>query len=524
MLRLLKKDSFEVVRTIQDVREAKVKHDLYDNFDLEFKSSENLSLWDRLETYIQGKAEYFYITRCKKELEKNVYYAKHISELLRYKIEDFTITQGEFSKVKEKVGQMLTSHGFAFEVFGKSDVRATFNEYNTSVLELLDAGERSVRGIWGGFFLREGLKIKWYFDDVKKTDVLIARRKNIVDYLDESNLKDFATRLKVRNSFSAVNDTDVDSDDQMLFTVVDSPLINEYPVIIEQAINLNMEEYDTVEKLKLYANRMFKHGKDKPKTHFSFTPSSEIMEQGLCIGGSALIYYEHQGIYDSVRLTSYEYDPMNQKFTSLGFGEAPRTLENVIRRQINRETKPMRHSMEKMESKQKKQKKAIKKQQADLRQQAEVFNSKISKTMDLVDGAKAELSTQIHQTAEKIELTASKVGQNERSIANLAIRADSIVSEVGEVRMVAGQAVTVASRVEQTADRLAVSFRQHGRIIERFRLNGNGLVITNLLVDGSFVAYNGKIPSLNSSYAYIDSADIGTLNVRNSGKDHVPGG
>lgn len=515
MLRLLKKDSFEVVRTLQDVREAKVKHDLYDKFDLEFTSSENLALWDRIELYIQGQVEYFYITRCKKEPNKNVYYAKHISELLRYKIEDFSIAQGEFSKVKEKVTQLLAKHGFTLEVFGKSSVRADFNVYNASILELLDTGERSVRGLWGGFFLREGLKIKWYFDDVKKTDVLIAQRKNIVDYLDESNLKDFATRLKVRNTFSPIGNTEVDSEDQSLFTIVDSPLIRAYPVVIEQAINLNMEEYDTLDKLKLYANRMFKEGKDKPKTHFSFTPSPDIMKQGLCMGASALIYYERQSVYDRVRLTSYVYDPMSQTFTSLGFGEAPKSLEQVIRRQINRETKPMRHSMEKIHAQQNKQKKSIKKQQADLRQQAEVFERKISDTVDLVDGTKAELSTRIRQTAERIELTATKVGENESSIARLAIQSDSIVSEVRGTKHIANDAYAKASRLEQTVDGW------------QFKIDAAYALTTPLTITSGGIRVNGIVHT-GALYANYIHASRGYINDFGQGnppeRDRVPGG
>lgn len=515
MLRLLKKESFEYVKTLQDVREAKVKHEIYGNFDLEFKSSENLSLWDRISIFIQGKEEHFYITKCKKDSKYNSYYAKHISELLHYKIEDFNVEQADFEGVKEKVKRLLVSHGFSLEVVGHSTVRASFNAYNRSIWEILTEGEHSICGVWGGYFLREDLKLKWCFTDVKKTDVLVARRKNIVDFLDESSLKDFATRLKVRNRFSSAEDTDVDSEGQVLFTVVDSPLIQEYPVVIEQALNLNMEEYDTEEKLSRYAHRLFKQGKDKPQTHFSFTPTPDIMEKGLCIGGSALIYYEHQRVYDRVRLTSFEYDPMNQTFSSLGFGASPKTLENVINRQIKQSLSPVKSSMEKMQFKQNIQKNIMKKQQADLRQQAETFESKISKTLELVEGTKEDLSTRIYQTAEVINLTANKVSANERSISSLEVRAGEIVHAVGEVKQTANSAYEISSRMEQRAAGWEFKINDSYRLTRPLSISSGGIRVEGVLHTGALYANY-----IHSHRAYVYDLSQGNPPER----DRVPGG
>lgn len=316
---------------IPEAYEAKITHERNGKFDIEFKyplAGDKYKDFQKHTIYYVdvpylGK-QAFYQSSIKKKKDHVVIYAKHIFFLL-----DKNITKG--IKSTNVIGSTILSryekslqipHNYTFSTDITESHAFNKPDYNNA-LDSLTKGKHSVLGLWGGVLVMDNwdisIKKRWGRD----TEYLIAKRKNVNDIEIDENNEAVVTRLFLTRKLTGEDD----AEDTVIETVVDSPLIGEYPVIYGEARETEDEKVQTEEDLIRYGEDIFRLQRiDLPKESFTIDTTNDINECEFTVDDTALVYYEDYDLYKRVVVTSYEYDPIQGRYGKVLFGDKPKTM------------------------------------------------------------------------------------------------------------------------------------------------------------------------------------------------------
>lgn len=142
-----------------------------------------------------------------------------------------------------------------------------------------------------------------------------------------------------------------DEDDTIWTSVcVESPIVNEYPYVFSQDVELDDEDLEVWDKdqpwiLNQGATRqnLFNWGyeeflltrMDLPLETLSFTAGSEVIESGLGLGDRAVVHFSDYDLYKDLPVTEIEYSPMQRKYLRLSFGDNEESPFSSMARSFN---------------------------------------------------------------------------------------------------------------------------------------------------------------------------------------------
>lgn len=328
--------------------EAKITHERNGKFDLEFKYP---LVDDRYKDFKKStifyvdvpymKKQAFYLSKIKKMKGYVEVYAKHIFFLLDKNItKDIKSSNVIGSTILERFNNSLQiPHNYTFS----SNITEShmFNaEGYQNAMSVLAEGKHSILGQWGGVLVMDNFDIKLQKRFGRDTEFLVAKRKNINDIEIDEDSEDVVTRLFLTRELE-----DDEGNSEVITTIVDSPLINEYPEIYGEAREVDDEKITNKEELIKYGEDIFRLQRiDLPDESFSIDVTDDVKEYEFTIDDTALIYYEDYDIYKRVMVTSYTYDPIANKYLKVNFGDKPRTMlqatSEKVSNSIEKDIKP----------------------------------------------------------------------------------------------------------------------------------------------------------------------------------------
>lgn len=536
----------EVGRVLNFVQKAKVVCEMNGAYHLTFITDEQLLPWQMVKASTPQGLDSFYIQDVKRKNEIYEVTAMHVSNLLKHMhMPGFSASQKTAKEMASQFNQALSANAmglpFTFTSTIDEGKRHDLHEKPKSAWDILQNGGNSVLHLCDGKLYRNGFELVLGPRKGAESNVLLAERKNLLSYVHDTNIKDVATRLYLYKEIEQERPSEIGEDETLeygksfIYAVVDSPLLDKYPFVLEKTIEVSEEDITTAEGLEAYGRRLFDKGLDKPFEPIEVKPTPDIAQINL--GESALIYYKDDDVYSRIDFIAYEYDPIAEEYISMNFGELPRSLERVINKQIKQTTEPIRYNADRarIDSMKNDMKLAQHRQNIagtkkamssgfrgvnnSIKKTKEEFKSEIIAQDEKRAEGEAALRSLIKQTADNILLQVEKIEKradsNKKSIASLDIRADSITSKVESVeryaenlnntvynnytelkqtansisstvysvKQTADSAYTIASRVEQNANSWGVWVNS---IRPNLYVYGSGVRVNGFLsVDGN---------------------------------------
>lgn len=226
---------------------------------------------------------------------------------------------------------------------GHSDIKET-HQYSTSEdmnpLLVLFEGRHCLTYMYSGEIFRNGFEVHLLDRLGEDTNVQIRYGKNLLSFTNNSSWDSVVTRI---NATYQRTMQDVEGND-IVFTVqatVDSPLIDEYPVIYTK--NISIEDMDNSlninedEELAQYITNYYynENNVDKPKFSVSVDWIKEHDYEALKLGDTALIYHELYEFEYRLKITKYTFDCITQDYDELFFGDLDGQIESVVTTQTN---------------------------------------------------------------------------------------------------------------------------------------------------------------------------------------------
>lgn len=311
--------------------DAKVIHERNGRLDLEFKIPlkddyvySRVKRFDIVETTIPaGPDQKFYINKIVKKQSYIHIYAKHIFFLLEKNVvKDITSSNVNANTIMQRFKaalQVPTQFTFTSNI---TDQRQFNIKGFDNALKVLAEGKHSILGQWGGVLELDNYNIALNKRIGRDTDYLIAKRKNINDIEIDVDVSDVVTRLIVYKYIEVEGEEDL-----LRYSVVDSPLINEYPDIYVKEVEITDEDINTNEELSAAGMRIFNNDRiDLPKENFKVDVTNQLNDYHFSVDDTAIILYEDYYIDKRIMVVAYEYDPTVKKYINVTFGEKPKSL------------------------------------------------------------------------------------------------------------------------------------------------------------------------------------------------------
>lgn len=209
--------------------------------------------------------------------------------------------------------------------------RHQYNDEHTSLLKVLADGKHSILGQWGGVLVRDNWHIALNDRRGVDTEILVAKRKNIADFENKTAADHVITRLYLKAKLEKPEDADPDAPDEFIETVVESPLINEYPVVMSAPREFENKNIQTIEALIDAGKKIFQKERiDLPKDSFTVKATDEINRAELDIDDTCIIYYQDYGIHDRVSVSAIKYSPMERRYVEITFGDKEPSLSSAM--------------------------------------------------------------------------------------------------------------------------------------------------------------------------------------------------
>lgn len=195
------------------------------------------------------------------------------------------------------------------------------------LFDVLLSSEFSISTLWQGTYLFDNYRIKYLARRGRDTEYIVANRKNVNDI----NIKQDADNVVTRLYMKANKRTDNEKEKDVIFeTVVESPLINEYPYILADFREYE-DSFRTLEALKKYGEDLFKVFQiDLPKESFSLVGTDEINSYNLDIDDTCIIYYEDYNIHKRIDVVGYVFSPMEFRYLQVDFGYKLKSLSDTL--------------------------------------------------------------------------------------------------------------------------------------------------------------------------------------------------
>ena len=337
------------------------------------------------------KQQLFFITDIQKLVKGVKIYAKHIGFLSKkLYVPKFSFKEQSCSSVFNGIkSTILDSNKFSFY----SDIADihTINMENKMLFDVLLSSEFSISTLWQGTYLFDNYKIKYLARRGKDTEYIVANRKNVNDI----NIKQDADNVVTRLYMKANKRTDNENEKDVIFeTVVESPLINEYPYILADFREYE-DSFRTLEALKKYGEDLFKVFQiDLPKESFSLVGTDEINSYNLDIDDTCIIYYEDYNIHKRIDVVGYIFSPMEFRYLQVDFGYKLKSLSDTLLSKTDKKIKIKNESL---------------------------LNSVEGKVNNKINEATKGISEKIEKTKEEIEKETKKEIEKKNSETKVAI-------------------------------------------------------------------------------------------------------
>ena len=270
-------------------------------------------------------------------------HALHISyDLADNFIEDtFIQNKGGDGAIKQLLEKTAIPHNFK----GSSDIQGPFSSriVRENVLAaLLGTSENSFLNRAGGQFERDNFNINWLKSVGSDRGVKIKYKKNLVGLKFKEDYRDIITRVMPQGF------------DNLFLPekYIDSPLITEYPTISIRKIKFDdikskalnkdekdaMNHEDAINLLRLRAQEFLKKS-DRPKVtaDVNFVDLSQTLQyvkykqlESVYIGDTVTIIHGPLDLNFKKQVTSYRYDPIEDRYIFITLGEDTNMISNSI--------------------------------------------------------------------------------------------------------------------------------------------------------------------------------------------------
>lgn len=270
-------------------------------------------------------------------------HALHISyDLADNFIEDtFIQNKGGDGAIKQLLEKTAIPHNFK----GSSDIQGPFSSriVRENVLAaLLGTSENSFLNRAGGQFERDNFNINWLKSVGSDRGVKIKYKKNLVGLKFKEDYRDIITRVMPQGFDSLF----------LPEKYIDSPLITEYPTISIRKIKFDdikskalnkdekdaMNHEDAINLLRLRAQEFLKKS-DRPKVtaDVNFVDLSQTLQyvkykqlESVYIGDTVTIIHGPLDLNFKKQVTSYRYDPIEDRYIFITLGEDTNMISNSI--------------------------------------------------------------------------------------------------------------------------------------------------------------------------------------------------
>lgn len=252
-----------------------------------------------------------------------------------------------FVSVISSFASHLKHTPFTFST-GISDKR-TFNTSEDeqgqlfNALDVLLDGKHSLIGTWECEMLIHGFDIRFVPKVGKRTNALIYEKKNVSDFTESQTTRDLVTRIHAFAEYTPEREPTESNEEYTtpepvkLQVVVDSPLINEYPIIYNRKYVNN--DCKTVEELEKWAKRKFSTDRmDLPKRNIE-VKTNIIDGTEINYGDYLILKYTKYDIDEEIRCVAYDYSPINETLYGITLGSTVKTVGEAIAGAVNDTTK-----------------------------------------------------------------------------------------------------------------------------------------------------------------------------------------
>ena len=333
----------------------------------------------------------FFITDIQKLVKGVKIYAKHIGFLSKkLYVPKFSFKEQTCSSVFNGISSTISDEN-KFSFYSDIVDIHTINMENKMLFDVLLSSEFSISTLWQGTYLFDNYRIKYLARRGRDTEYIVANRKNVNDI----NIKQDADNVVTRLYMKANKRTDNENEKDTIFeTVVESPLINEYPYILADFREYE-DSFRTLDALKKYGEDLFKVFQiDLPKESFSLVGTDEINSYNLDIDDTCIIYYEDYNIHKRIDVVGYIFSPMEFRYLQVDFGYKLKSLSDTLLSKTDKKIKIKNESL---------------------------LNSVEGKVNNKINEATKGISEKIEKTKEEIEKETKKEIEKKNSETKVAI-------------------------------------------------------------------------------------------------------
>lgn len=262
----------------------------------------------------------FQLFRIKKPIEQDnevEVTAYHISnDVLKRSIKPMSIVQQSCTFALSQLVQRAKTNLAPFSFTSDIVTRHTFTTTEVKTLyQVLMDGAHSILGTWEGELIRDNLALSIKKNRGSNRGVILTTHQNLKSFKKSRDSEVVVTRLHLSSTFK----TDGAKEERVLCVTVDSPLINQYPYIVEKELVNN--DLRTLEELKEWGKRKFGYeGLDKPSESIVIE-AHELDGQVVHLGDTVTLKSRKHQVDVKKKAVAYEFDALSQTYLSLTFDD-----------------------------------------------------------------------------------------------------------------------------------------------------------------------------------------------------------
>lgn len=165
----------------------------------------------------------------------------------------------------------------------------------------------------------------------------------IADYWPKRNITVNTTDNTTVKWYLWPEDTDGVTAEPYLEKVLDSPLIDQYPMVLDGFYTVRDPSIITQSALDAYAEQIYSQMMtDHLQEDITITPDDLVTLETFNIGSTALVYFEEEDTTIRVPCVAYAFDALKQEIISYTFGKKKRLLGGVLNEKFRQFANEMR--------------------------------------------------------------------------------------------------------------------------------------------------------------------------------------
>lgn len=288
-----------------------------------------------------------------------------------------------------------------------------------------------------------------------------------------------------------------------------SPLISQYPRVLESIVHIQSDEINTLDSLIAYCEDNFfteNDRRDVPRTTYTFKPV--IDNYNINLKDIALVVYEKLKIRKIVYCIKYEYDPQNDKFYTTEFGDWQKaTLKgNSVDEKISQSketiTSQIMDSVERMYYEDYLKKAEYERElfDSEFNSQFENIENNITEAIENNLKEVEDLKIEINQKIEnnKTEISTEVAAAKKEALEHSKAYTDNINATIrNEVNTIQNNIVSFDSRLNDNIDKIkdfSLVIDAYSKDIETLN---NNLTTANTKIDNAKNELSSQINNLN---------------------------